>query len=301
MCQYMDMNIGAFEIQEPLPDLQEPHVLSLLVPWVDAGSVGTLALTKLESYFHARELGKLSSPGVFFDFTRYRPIIHSVEGRRVTSIPNSNIYFSHKEEGQDFLFLHLMEPHANAEEYIESVVQLLKSFGIKRYCRIGGMYSSVPHTRPLRVMGSPGTEQIEGLMGLVFPRRSNNYQGPMSIMGLVSEELEKVGVETLSLMVQLPQYLDLEEDYSGEASLLKVICALYQLPDFLADPDPGIRQYMDLSAQVEVDSEIQELVKQLEGMYDARADSHSEEASQPPLSSQIDQFLQDLGREFEER
>jgi len=301
MCQYIDMNIGAFEIQEPIPELHDPHVLSLLLPWVDAGSVGTLALAKLEDYLAAREIGKLSTPGTFFDFTRYRPVIDSLEGRRLITMPNSHIYSAQREDGQDFLFLHLMEPHANAEEYIESILQLLKVFGVKRYCRIGSMYSSVPHTRPLRVTGSPGIEQIEGLRGLVSPRRSNNYQGPLSIMSLVSEELEKVGVETLSLMVQLPHYLDLEEDYSGQARLLQVIASMYQLPDSLADPEPGNHQYMELSTQVEDDPEVQELVRELEDVYDARADSSSEETPQSPLSSQVDEFLREMNRGFEDR
>lgn len=301
MWQYRGVKIGAFEIQEPLPDLKEPHVLSLLMPWVDAGSVGTLALRKLERHFNAQELARLSTPGAFFDFTRYRPITQSVEGRRLLTIPNSHIYCARREDGPDFLFLHLLEPHASAEEYTESIVELLKSFNIKRYCRIGGMYSSVPHTRPLRVTGSPGTEQMEGLRGIVSPRQSSNYQGPLSIMGLVSEELEKIGIETLSLMVQLPQYLEVEEDYSGEARLLQVICALYHLPASLADPEPGRRQYMELSADLEGDSEVQELVEQLETAYDARLESPSEEVPQPPLSPQVDQFLQEMDRRFEDR
>lgn len=298
MCQYTLMKVGAFDIHEPLPALQEPHAISLLLPWVDAGNVGTLAMSKLESYMEAKELGKLSRPGEFFDFTRYRPTVESVEDRRMTTIPNSHIYYSNRENIQDFLFLHLMEPHANAEEYIESIVQLLKDFGIKKYCRIGSIYSSVPHTRPLRVTGSPGTENIEALRGLVIPRRSSNYQGPMSIMSLVSEELEKAGIETLSLMVQLPQYLDLEEDFSGEARLLQVISALYDLPGSMSDPEPGRQQYMEISEQVEGDSEIMELVEQLEDMYDERSKALADGTQPPPLPPQVDKFLREIDQSF---
>ena len=58
----------------------------------------------------------------------------------------------------DLLFLHLMEPHAFAETYIKSLADLLKAFDVKRYCRISGMYNAVPHTRPLKVTGSPGVD-----------------------------------------------------------------------------------------------------------------------------------------------
>ena len=79
------MNIGAFDIIDPTPELKEPHVVSVLVPWVDAGSVGTLALGSLMRYFDAQELGKLSTPGRFFDFTRYRPTAQNIDCLLYTS------------------------------------------------------------------------------------------------------------------------------------------------------------------------------------------------------------------------
>jgi len=69
------MKIGAFEIREPLPQLREPHVLASLRPWVDVNNVGTLTLDGLEARFGARELGHLAEPGLFYDFTRYRPML----------------------------------------------------------------------------------------------------------------------------------------------------------------------------------------------------------------------------------
>lgn len=301
LCHHMTMKIGAFELEEPLPELKDTHVLSLLVPWVDAGSVGTMALSKLESHFDSRELGKLTSPGTYFDFTRYRPITHNVDGERKVTIPNSHIFYARREDGPDLVFLHLLEPHSNAEEYIESISEILKLLNVKRYCRIGGTYGSVPHTRPLRVTGSPGTEKLEELKGLVTPRMSNNYQGPISIMGLISDELERDGIETLSLMVQLPHYLEVEEDHAGAARLMQVICALYGLPGHLADPEEGLKQYMELNEEIEEDPEVREMVLQMEAAYDARAKMLAEELSPPPLPPQVDQFLRDLDRRFDDR
>lgn len=62
------MKVGAFELTEPLPELREPHALAMLRPWIDVGSVGSLALARLESHLQAQELGKLAKPGMFFDF-----------------------------------------------------------------------------------------------------------------------------------------------------------------------------------------------------------------------------------------
>ncbi len=64
------MRIGALEVKEPLPELRSPHAVSMLRPWIDAGNVGTLIVTWLESALRAEELARLARPGNFFDFTR---------------------------------------------------------------------------------------------------------------------------------------------------------------------------------------------------------------------------------------
>jgi hypothetical protein len=67
------VRIGAFEINEPVPELNEPYAFAILHPWIDVNNVGSLVLNGLETQFEARELGKLAKPGNFYDFTRYRP------------------------------------------------------------------------------------------------------------------------------------------------------------------------------------------------------------------------------------
>ena len=56
------MKIGSFEFKEPIPSFDEAHVIAMLYPWLDAGSVGTLTLRRLERYFDSQELGRLEKP-----------------------------------------------------------------------------------------------------------------------------------------------------------------------------------------------------------------------------------------------
>ena len=295
------MRIGAFEIQEPLPEFKNLHAITLLHPWVDAGSVGTLTLERLESHFEAKEFGKLHRPGNFFDFTRYRPTSRFVDGQRELVIPNTNMYYALGTDGPDFLFIHLMEPHAFAERYVKSVVELLKTLNIKRYCRISGMYNAVPHTRPLRVTGSPELEKMPGMAGLITPRQgTGGYQGPTSIMNSLAEELEKLDIEMINFMVHLPHYLSLEEDYAGTARLMQVLCALYDLPQDWAEIDRGANQYQEVGAQVENNSQVKALILQLEEYYD---DRHSPEPAQeePALSPDVESFLREIGQKLDDK
>jgi hypothetical protein len=60
------MRIGKFELVEPLPELRNPHVIASLTPWIDAGSVGSLTIERIERFMDAEDLGKLATPGTYF-------------------------------------------------------------------------------------------------------------------------------------------------------------------------------------------------------------------------------------------
>ncbi len=297
------MRIGAFELNEPLPDLRDPHVFAMVRPWVDVGSVGTLTLNRLERFMGSKELGRLVRPGTFFDFTRYRPNMRLVDDKREVKIPNSIIRYAITDDGPDYLFLHLMEPHSNGEDYTDSILEVVNHFNVKRYCRLGAMYDAVPHTRPLLVTGSLG-EVVQNRPVPNFKVRQSTYQGPTTIMNLLSEGIEKADIESINFMVHLPQYVQLEEDYAGTSRMIEVLSSVYNnIPADLAPVRRGQRQYRELNSTLDRNTELKTLIQQMEAYYDAQLDS--EEASSAPvdekpesatqLSPEIEQFLSELG------
>ena len=233
------MRVGEFELVDPVPEMNNTVAIGMLRPWVDVGRVGTLSLRKLEQYLGAKELGRLAKPGKFFDFTRYRPVMYNVEGQRQMTIPNTILRYGVGPASHDFIFLHMLEPHSFAEEYIESIVEVLKYFNIARYCRVGGMYDAVPHTRPLLVMGNLNGEPLT--VNGVSRGRNRAYQGPTSIMNIVGEKITASDIENMTLMVRLPQYVQLDEDRTGAARLLEVLSSVYDLPDELGTSRRGVR------------------------------------------------------------
>ena len=229
------MRIGEFEIPEPVPELKNTCAIAMLRPWVDVGRVGTLVLNSLERHMNAKELGRLAKPGSYFDFTRYRPRMRIVDGRRITTTPNTIAHYAHDDDtDRDYMFLHIREPHNNGEDYTDSIVELLKHFDVTEYCRIGGMYDSVPHTRPIMITGSLNPEQEASAGGLISPRRST-YQGPTSIVNLINESMSELEAKSSSLMAHLPQYVQLDEDHMGAARLMQVLCSVYGFPSKIAD------------------------------------------------------------------
>ncbi|UCG83733.1 MAG: PAC2 family protein [Dehalococcoidia bacterium] len=292
------MRLHAFELSGPLPELKNPHVLAVLKPWIDVGNAASLALFSLRSHLNAADLGKIARPGNFFDFTRYRPMLSLKEGRREVSIPNTTVAYAKSEEGHDYLFLHILEPHMLAEVYIDSILQLLQRYDVSRYILVGSMYDMVPFTRPLLVTGYSDNEGLQNQLEAadVIP---STYEGPTTIAYLITQQAQTMGIETLSLIVHLPQYLLMENDYRGKKRLMEVLCSLYDLP--LADEDADkaqdqhdqVRRIAEQYIQQEPSYEL--ILRQLEAHYDSRVKRGKEGTK---LSPEVERFLQDMGRRF---
>ncbi len=298
MCYNVNMRLGAFELNEPVPELKEPHALAMLDPWIDVGSVGTLTLAWLEKHFQAKELARIVRPGNFFDFTRYRPTSLFKEGRREVIVPNTYVTYAQQPAGHDFLFLHLLEPHSHSEVYVESISRLLARFGVTRYYLIGSMYDYVPHTRPLIVTGGAVgrrvTQELERL-GV----ESSNYQGPTTITYLVTQRAPEMGMETMSLIVHLPQYTQLDEDYSGATRLMEMLSLLYGIPKDEAYYVRAKEQLDEINQALDRNPQLKAIVREIETHYEERLRTRREERP-PYLSPEVERFLSDLERGFKE-
>ncbi len=292
------MRLGAFNVNEPLPELNEPHALAIMQPWIDVGSVGTLTLSWLETRFKSQELARLARPGDFFDFTRYRPTSFLQEGRRQMSIPNTYVTYGKQKTGNDFLFLHLLEPHNHSEVYIDSVLRLLTRFGVKRYCLRGSMYDYVPHTKPLLVTGRADGEKTQQQLEKLGIE-SSDYQGPTAITSLISQHAPTTEMETMSLIVHLPQYTQLDDDYMGTVRLMKVLGSLYDLPGDETYEKKAEQQVEQINLAINKNPELKAIVEHLETHYEART-KRKEEEERPQLSPEVEKFLTEMERRFRE-
>ena len=291
------MRIGAFEVKEPIPELNEPYLFAILRPWIDVNNVGTLVLNELETRYGAKELARLAKPGHFFDFTRYRPTLYYEEGIRRVSIPNMTLRYAKREEGNDLLFLHLLEPHALSEVYVDSVLKLLKTLKVKKYILLGSMYDVVPHTRPLIINGGAiGREtQLDLKKSGAQP---SYYQGPTSITTLITQRAPEFGTETIWFIVSLPQYVILEEDYIGKMRLMEILNLLYNIPIDKKDFEKATEQRNIINQKVEKTPELKNILPQLETLYEVRI-KREEGEKRPKLSSETEEILwKIIGKDF---
>lgn len=291
------MRIGAFEVNEPIPELREPHVLAILRPWIDVNNVASLILDGLETKFAAKELAKLARPGNFFDFTRYRPTLYFDGGIRRVKIPNTVLSYAKREKGNDFLFLRLLEPHSLAEVYVDSVLQVLKALKVKRYCLLGSMYDAVPHTKPLIVSGRATGKEAEQDLKKAGVQPSN-YQGPTTITYLITQRAPELGTETILFVVSLPQYVSVDEDYLGKVRLMEILNLLYDIPIDQKDFERAARQRSLINQKVETTPELKKVLPHLETIYGLRT-ARKQGDGMPGLSPEIEEiFWETNGKDF---
>jgi predicted ATP-grasp superfamily ATP-dependent carboligase len=292
------MKLGMFDLIGPLPVLNNPHAIVVLRPWTDAGNSATLAMSWLESLLSAKQLGKISRSGMYFDFTRYRPMARYLAGNREIIVPNTIVTYAKQDEGQDFVFINMLEPNMFAEHYIHSVLRLLTTLGIRRYCLLGSMYDMVPHTRPLIVTGGAvGENAVRELKKAGVG--SSSYQGPTTICSLITQEAGKMGIETISLMVRLPQYTQLEKDYTGQVRLLEVVQSLYGTPIDEEILRRARQQIKDIEFEVTRSRKLKEVVSHLETYYDAQSVTKQKEET-PLLSPEVEGFLKEMENRFKQ-
>jgi hypothetical protein len=294
------MQVGPFDIEIPDPPLRDPHAVVVLRPWINVGNVGSVVLGRLKATFDGAEIGRLRRPGYFYDFTRYRPEMKLVEGERHVTVPNTVVLAARRQSPPDLVLIHLMEPHANAEEYNEAILEILDALGVKAYVSIGSMYDSVPHSRPLQVSGSmKGWDQPPDLGD--FTVSQSKYEGPTSITGQISQMANEKGIATINLMVRLPLYLQLDNDFSGSARAMEILSPLYGLGDVSGERELGRRQYEQVTPSVLKDEELAQMVRRLEREYDRKIAATDQETDETvELSPEIERFLDQLRRRVDE-
>ncbi len=289
------MKIGAFEIEEPIPELGDTHAMAILRPWIDAGNVGSLVLAWMEQQAGAKGLAALARPGRFFDFTRYRPMLYRRGESHRLVVPNTYATCGRQASGRGLLFLHLLEPHALSEIFTDSVMELLERLHVTRYSLLGSMYDFVPHTRPLLVTGGaegPAAAAELERLGVT----ASDYEGPTTICYLISQQASVHGIETATLIVHLPQYTQLEEDYMGVLRLKEILAPAYGFQIDAESLEKARRQREQITASAAADPQMREIVEKLEETFDAGL--RESKAKEEALSPEVEDFLREMEKRF---
>ena len=277
--------------------MHEPHAIAMVEPWTDAGRVATLALEDIGRQFGAQELARIANPGSFYDFTRYRPIVHLRDGTRELSVPNTVVSFARQTDGTDLVIVKMLEPHMCGEVYVEEVISLLQALGVRRYVWLGSMYDMVPHTRRLLVSGGAiGAAAEKDVLRLkILP---TDYTGPSSITFQIVQKVPARGIDAMWCVVHLPQYVQVDEDYVGKMRLMELLRELYGSSVDETDADRAREQVETINEAMRGSTDLAAVVTQFERQYQSKLDRRKQ--SDTPLPREVEDFLSELAGDEEQ-
>lgn len=258
------------------PALRRPFLVAAFEGWNDAGEAATTALGHVADALDATTFAWID-PEEFYDFQDTRPHVRLVDGgsRRELHWPRVEFQAARVPGGErDLILLRGHEPNLRWKAFAAEVLDVAQEFGVEMLVTAGALLADVPHTRPIQVMGSAGDPALAGELGLAPSR----YEGPVGILGVLSDAALQASIPTVSLWAVLPHYVQAPNPRAALA-LVERLRALLSLP---VDTGPLAEESAAFDATmahiVSDDPDLAGYVERLEAQADQQLDELNDDA-----------------------
>ena len=276
--------------------LRRPLVVMAFAGWNDAAESATSAARYIGQIWASRPLASID-PEEFYHFGLSRPHARFKPGSRTDrEIVWPATEFSLAEPAtleRDVIVGVAIEPHLKWRTYCNAVLQLARSCSASLVLTLGALLAEVPHTRPVRLVGSAHDPELAARLGL----RPSRYEGPTGIVGVLNTVLRDEGVPVASLWANVPHYISGIENPKASMALVRRVLSLLNTEADLSDLEDSTRQFeQNLEEIVSQNAKIADYVKKLERKKPEEDEEEQPETRDelPPsgdLVAEIEQFL----------
>lgn len=201
-----DRSMMPLIVEEPPPPLRRPILLLAFAGWNDAAEVATATAKFLCERWSARCFARLD-PEEFYHFGLLRPLIRfrpgSTTEREVLWPANEFFYSQAPELNRDVIVGIGIEPHLRWRHYCQAILTLARKQEVTLVLTLGALLAEVPHTRPIRIVGS-ATDPELAVRLRITPTR---YEGPTGIVGVLNSIGRQEGFSCASLWASVPHYI----------------------------------------------------------------------------------------------
>jgi proteasome assembly chaperone (PAC2) family protein len=241
--------------------------------WMDGGDVSTGTVERLVHLLSARPIAEIDSepfyiynfPGSMEVSALFRPHIEIEDGVVKTVDMPANTFYSH-DPANLILFLG-KEPNLRWRAFGECIFGLARRAGVSRILFVGSFGGSVPHTRQPRLYVTCSDAGLLPEMERYGLRRTG-YEGPGSFTSYLMTEAKAADLEMVSLVAEIPGYLQGTNPLSIEA-VTRRLAKILQLPLDLDSLRTASTEWeLEVSSAVEQNEELAQRIRQLEEEYD---------------------------------
>ncbi len=255
------------------PAVRQATLVLAFTGWMDGGDVSTGTVHRLLELTDAQPFADID-PDPFFIYnvpgsmevaSLFRPPITVKDGLIETVDMPAATFYCH--EPENLLLFVGKEPNLKWRLFGDCIFQLARQADVRRILFVGSYGGSVPHTREPRLYVSCSNERLlreirKYGVGLA------NYEGPGSFTSYLMVQAPAEGVEMVSLVVEIPSYLQ-GANLSSIAAVTRRLAKILKLPlDLDSLRAASTRWELEISSAVEKNEELAAQVRQLEEAYD---------------------------------
>lgn len=255
------------------PALHEATLVLAFSGWMDGGDVSTGTVGRLMHLTEAHQVAEIDPepfyiynfPGSMETTALFRPHIEIEDGLITAFEPPSNKFYCH--EPANLLLFIGKEPNLRWRLFGQCIFELTRRLGVTRILFVGSFGGAVPHTREPRLYVTCSDEQLLDEIEVYGVRRSS-YEGPASFTSYLMTQAPSEGLRMLSLVAEIPGYLQGTNPLSIEA-VTRRLAKILQLPlDVDSLRAASTAWELQVTSAVEENDDLARTVRELEQAYD---------------------------------
>jgi len=255
------------------PKLDGATLVLAFSGWMDGGDVSTGTVQRLVDLLGADPFAEIDSepffiysfPGSMEVTAMFRPHIQIEDGLIQSVDMPSNVFYCH--EPADLVLFVGKEPNLRWRTFGECIFQVAREVGASRILFVGSFGGMVPHRRQPRLYVTCSDSTLLEEMERYGVRRTG-YEGPGSFTSYLMTQAASAGVEMVSLVAEIPGYLQGANPMSIEAVTRRLAKILKLSLDLDSLRLASTQWELQVSSAVEENEAMAEQVRQLEEQYD---------------------------------
>jgi proteasome assembly chaperone (PAC2) family protein len=240
---------------------------------MDGGDVSTGTVKRLVNLLDAKPVAEIDpEPFYIYNFpgsmeitALFRPHIE-IEDGQIKQVDMPTNTFSAHDPAKLVLFVG-KEPNLRWRAFGECIFELSRAIGVRRILFVGSFGGSVPHTREPRLYVTCSDAELLSEMDRYGLRRTG-YEGPGSFTSYLMTQAKPAGFEMVSLVAEIPGYLQGTNPLSIEA-VTRRLAKILKLPLDIASLRQASTEWeLQVSSVIEQNEELAQKVRELEEEYD---------------------------------
>ena len=275
------------------PAVERPVLVVCMEGWIDAGMAAGNALGHLMGSMPTDLVATFDSDELI-DFRARRPTLRIVNGvDKELRWAEIRMHAATNRTGRTVMILAGPEPDMKWHRFIAEVVALASRLGVEMVIGLGAFPAPVPHTRPIRLVGTSTDSELATKVGFL----PASIDVPSGVQGALEMAFGEAGVPAVGLWARVPHYVSAMPYPAASASLLDGLGRMAELEiDTATLHAAASATNQQIEQLIAGSDEHAALVRQLEAQHDSEqpvtsAAEFGDLPSGDELAAELERFL----------